>query len=296
MLENIIAFTRVIDKQGFAKAAKDLGISTPVVTRRINELEKELGIKLIQRSTRKLSITEAGQLFYDRCKEIIYSLEAAKLAITSMKDEISGTIKIGMPASINHLYFTPGLPQLLKKYPYLKVEIIQGNHLLDLLDKGFDLVLHCGNLPDSSYHYRKLSEWTKITCAAPSYFKKNKKPKTPRDLEKYNRLDHADNRTHTWTYNIDSKAQPFLISGNVKINNSSDLKNLALSGLGIVYLPSFTVLSELNNGSLVSILDEFNPEPLGIYVIYPSKQFMNKKTRLLIDFLQSILASFLKKA
>ena|SRR3990167_2304044 len=102
MLENIITFTRVIDKQGFAKAARDLNISTPVVTRRINELEQELGIKLIQRSTRTLAITEAGQIFYERCKEIIYSLDTAKLAMTSMKDDVCGTIKIGIPASINH--------------------------------------------------------------------------------------------------------------------------------------------------------------------------------------------------
>lgn len=292
MLENIIAFTRVIDKHGFAKAARDLNISTPVVTRRINELEKDLGIKLIQRSTRKLAITEAGQIFYERCKEIIHSLDTAKLAMTSMKDDICGTIKIGIPASINHLYFIPALPKLLKKYPCLKIEMIQGNHLLDLLDKGFDLVLHCGNLPDSNFHYRTLGQWTKITCASPNYFKKLKKPKKPQDLEKYNCLDHADNRSHTWDYQVNGKVQSFLISGNVKANNSVDLKNLALSGLGIAYLPSFTIWPELKKRELIALLDDFNPEALGLYLVYPSKQFMTKKMHTLIDFFQEMMQPF----
>lgn len=295
MLENMRAFTRVIDKQGFAKAARDLGVSTPVITRRINELEKELGVKLIQRSTRKLSVTEAGQLFYERAKEIIYSLDTAKAAALSLKDNVSGVIKIGIPASINHLYLMPALPSFLKKYPALKIEIIQGNHLLDLLDKGFDLVLHCGELPDSSYHFRKLGEWTKITCASPAYFKKYKKPKTPHDLEKYNCLDHADNRSHAWGYQINSKYQYFLINGNIKANSSIDLKTLALAGLGIAYLPSFTIWPELREKKLVSVLEQFNPKSLGMYVIYPSKQFMNKKISLFLDFLEELMQPFFKQ-
>jgi DNA-binding transcriptional LysR family regulator len=292
MLENLVAFTRVIDKQGFAKAARDLRLSTPVITRRIKDLETELGIKLIQRSTRKLAITEAGQLFYERAKDIIYALESAKSAVTSLKDDICGTIKIGIPASLNHLYLIPALPALLKKYPGLKVDMIQGNHLIDLLDKGFDLILHCGELPDSSYHFRKLGEWTKITCAAPAYFRKHKKPQTPQDLAKHNCLDHADNRSCSWGYNLNDSLQKFLINGNVKANSSVDLKTLALSGLGIAYLPSFTIWPELGSKQLVSILDEFNPKPLGMYIIYPSNQFMNKKTRAFIDFLEDMMKPF----
>ncbi len=292
MLENLIAFTRVIDKAGFAKAARDLRISTPVITRRIQELELNLGVKLIQRSTRKLAVTEAGQLFYERAKEIIYALESAKSAITSMKDTISGTIKIGIPASLNHLYLIPALPKLLKKYPGLKIEMIQGNHLLDLLDKGFDLILHCGELPDSSYHFRKLGNWTKVTCASPHYLKKYKAPKTPQDLVQHNCLDHADNRSLSWGYNINGTLQKFLITGNVKANSSIDLKTLALADLGIVYLPSFIIWPELASKQLIRVLEQYNPKPLGMYVIYPSKQFISKKISTFIDFLEEMMKPF----
>jgi len=219
-------------------------------------------------------------------------LDAAKSAVTALKDTISGTIKVGIPASLNHLYLIPALPALLKKYPKLRIEIIQGNHLLDLLDQGFDLVLHCGELPDSNYHFRKLSEWTKITCATPAYFKKHKKPKTPIDLIKYNCLDHADNKSHSWGYQINGKKHAILINGNVRANSSNDLKTLALADLGIAYLPSFTIWPELGSKKLIAVLNEFNPKPLGMYVVYPSKQFMSKKIKLFIDFLEQMIKPF----
>ena len=294
MLENMVTFVRVIDLQGFRKAAKDLGISTPVVTKRINDLEANLATKLIQRSTRKLSITEAGSIFYAHCKEITQAVDTAKLAMSSMKHEISGTIKIGIPNSMNQLYLIPALPKLLKKYPSINIEISQGNHLLTMLDKGFDVVLHCGELPDSAYHYKKLGEWEKITCASPAYLKKHGTPVSIHQLASHNCLDHVDNRSHSWRYQEAEKTCLQSISGNIRANSSVDLKLLALSGLGIVYLPSFTVWEELKNKSLVRILKKFEPKPLGMYIVYPSKQFMSKKTGIIIEFIEKILAPFFK--
>lgn len=296
MLEKMKIFTKVIEKNGFRKAAKALGISTPVVTKRINQLETELAVKLIQRSTRTLAITEAGQLFYERSKEIIRSLETTKSAIKSLKTEISGTVKISLPHAINHLYFAPALPAFLKKYPLINIEVVQGNHLLSLLDKSFDLVMHCGELPDSNFHYKKLGEWEKITCASPSYLRKFGKPKSPVELEKHNCIDHADNLDNTWQYQSNQKIHWQHITGNIKINNSNDLKQLALSSVGIAYLPSFIVSSELKNKTLIPILQDYRPRSLGIYLVYPSKQFISKKTQLIINFMSELLAPYLNSA
>ena len=293
MLEKMRIFTKVVELQGFRKAAKNLGISTPVVTKRINELEAELATKLLQRSTRTLSITEAGQLFYERSKEILNTMEITKVAIKSLKEEISGTFKIGLPHAINHLYFISDLPQFLKKNPGIQIEITQGNHLLSLLDNNFDLVMHCGELPDSNFHYKKLGEWRKITCASPSYFRKHGKPKSPVELSEHNCLDHADNLQNTWRYLINSKTHNQLISGNLKINNNTDLKLLALAHVGVIYSPSFVVHKELENKSLIRVLEKFEPKPLGIYLVYPSKQFINKKTELMIKFIEHLLAPIL---
>lgn len=294
MLEKMQIFIKVIEKKGFRKAAKDLGISTPVVTKRINALEKELAVKLIQRSTRTLAITEAGQLFYEHSKVILNTMETAKIAVKSLKDEICGTIKIGLPHAINHLYFTPALPKFLKKYPKINIEVTQGNHLLSILDKKFDLIMHCGELPDSSFHYKKLGEWRKITCASPAYFRKFSKPKYPTDLEAHNCLDHADNTKRTWQYQVDKKNHNQMISGNVRVNNSSDIKQLALANSGVVYLPNFIVWKELRDKSLIRVLKKFEPKPLGMYLIYPSKQFISKKSQLMIDFISTLLKPYLE--
>lgn len=292
MLENMLAFTRVIEKHGFAKAARDLKISTPVITRRIHELETSLATKLIQRSTRKLSITEAGEIFYVHCKNILQAVETAQMALRSLKSEVSGTIKIGIPTSINQLYFIPQLHNFLNQYPGVNVEIFQGNYLISMLDHGFDLVVHCGELPTSNYYYKKLGEWTKVTCASPAYFKKHGRPKIPEDLMQHNCFDHSDNHDHTWTYVIERKMQDILVQGSVRVNNSMDLKNLAMSGCGIVYLPSFTVFAEIQEKALEVVLKEFMPQSLGIYAVYPSKQFLDQKTAAIIEFLQKIFPKF----
>lgn len=202
---------------------------------------------------------------------------------------MSGTLKIGIPTSINQLYFIPMLHQFLKKYPGVNVEIFQGNYLISLLDHGFDLVVHCGELPTSNYYFKKLGEWVKVTCASPMYFKKNGKPTMPHELIDHNCFDHSENSDHTWTYFIGGKMELVLVRGSVRVNNSMDLKNLAMSGCGMVYLPSFTVLSEIKEKKLELVFKDFMPKPLGIYAVYPSKQFLDKKTAAMIEFLQEII-------
>lgn len=293
MLEKMRIFTKVVELQGFRKAAKNLGISTPVVTKRINELEAELATKLLQRSTRTLSITEAGQLFYEKSKEMLSTMETTRSAIRSLKTEVSGTIKIGLASAIIHSYVTPALPKLLKQYPNIQIEIMQGNHLLSLLDNHFDLVMYCGDLPDSNFHYKKIGEWEKITCASPNYFRKHGKPKSPSELIEHNCLDHSDNLQNTWRYLVNSKPHDQRISGSVKINNSTNLKQLALSHVGIIYSPSFVIQQELEKKLLIRVLEKFEPKPLGMYLVYPSNQFISKKTALIINFIERLLAPVL---
>ena len=285
MLEKMLAFTRVIDLHGFAKAANDLHIATSVLTRRINQLEQALGVKLIQRSTRSLTITDAGQLFYQRAKAILHQTDSAINAVKTTSEQVNGSLKLGIPASINQLILLPAINEFMRLYPTLNLHITEGNHLISLLDKGFDCVIHCGNLPDSNFHYRKLGAWTKVTCASPAYFKTHAKPLTPDALIDHNCINHSDNRSQQWRYAIENETRAFRIGGNLQLNNSLALKNLSIQDLGIVNLPSFTVAEAIMNGQLETVLDDFTLPPLGIYAIYPSKQFLNAKTQAFLDFM-----------
>lgn len=288
MLDNMLAFTRVIDKQGFAKAAKDLVIATSVLTRRINQLEKDLGVKLIQRSTRKLAITAAGQLFYDRCKEILTLTDASILAVQSINTNASGILKLGIPASLNQLFLLPAIADFIADYPDIRFEITEGNHLLALLEKNFDCVIHCGPLADSACHYRKLGQWTKVICAAPTYLASHPPLIEPDDLIHHNCLDHCDNVTGNWQFYRQHQVQSYKVSGTIKLNSSLALKKIAIAAQGLVCLPSFTVQDALQSGQLQVVLEDITLPPLDIFAVYPSKQFLSAKTRVFLAFMAKL--------
>ena len=288
MLGDAEIFVTVVETGGFSKAARKLKSSTPIITRHIAKLEKELNVRLLQRNTRQVSLTEAGALFYESCLSLLRTYSLSLKELKSLSHELVGTIKIGLPTSISYQHVTPALNQFIKKYPDLRIEIVNGNHLIDLLSSGFDLIIHCGELADSNFYSKKLGEWTKVTCASPKYLKSYGTPKTPDDLHKHNCLDHYDNRSSSWKYIIDNKTQLISVNGNIQSNTSMDLKNLAASGLGIAYLPSFVVRKELADGTLKSFLNDYQVPPLNMYAVYPNSRFLNKKTKLFMDYLAMI--------
>lgn len=288
MLEDISVFCACAEHKSFSQAARQLDISAAVVTRRIARLEKSLDTRLLHRTTRQVSLTEAGQAFYAEVSDLLQALEASKKTAKSFNQEVTGTLKIGIPASIGYLHVSQALHRFAQQYPQLKIQIVQGNHLLDLLRNGFDIVIHCGELPDSNFYYQKLGDWKKIICAAPNYLKKFGLPKTP-DFTQHQCLDHYDNFQRTWKFKIDGKIKNVMINADIYVNSSLDLKNLATQGLGIAYLPSFTVYHELKAGRLISILEEYQPPVLGMYAVYPSHQYLSKKTKLFLDFIADTL-------
>jgi DNA-binding transcriptional LysR family regulator len=293
MLEDISAFCAVVEQKSFSRAARQLGVSTAVITRRVARLEKSLDTRLLHRTTRLVSLTEPGQAFYTQVRDLLDALESSKKTVKSFTQEVTGTLKIGLPASISYLHLTPNLHHFTQKFPQLKIQIVLGNHLLDLLRESFDLIIYCSSLPDSNFHYQKLGDWRKIICASPDYLKKFAKPKTPEDLVEHQCLDHYDNFQRVWKFSKRNKLKSVTIHSEILANSSMDLKNLAVQGHGIAYLPSFTVYQELKSGQLISLLEDFQPPKIGMFAVYPSHQYMSKKSQLFLDFLKKLLAPVL---
>lgn len=289
LIEDITIFCAIAKHKSFSKAALELHISPSIVTRRLSRLEKKLDVRLLNRTTRLVTLTEAGQLYHDEVRTLLEALEVTNKNIKSLKKNISGVLKIGLPVSISHFYVTPHLHELLIRFPALKIHIVHGNHLLDLLGNGFDLVMQCGELPNSNFHYKKLGLWEKVICASPEYLEKNGTPINPADLMHHNCLDHADNYNVNWLFEEKGEVKKIPVTGNACINSSIDLCNLAVSGLGIVYLPSFTVKHKLVTKELISILDCYRPPSLPMYLVYPTNQYLSQKTRVFIDFMSEIL-------
>ncbi len=289
MLEDIEVFCTIAKQGGFAKAARVLHISTSMVTRRLSNLEESLGVRLLQRTTRQVSLTEAGQQYYDEMSQILERLQISNKNVKTLSKEVTGTLKVGLPVSISSLYVTQHLQEFLDQHPHIKVTICHGNHLFDLLDNQFDFVVHCGELPSSNFYYKKIGSWKKIIAASPSYLAKYGTPKTPDDLAEHNCLDHGENFDFTWRFQQREKLRDLSVSGNVRVNSSLDLANLASNGIGIVYLPCFVIAEQLKTGRLKSILDEYRPPELGLYCVYPSSKYLNQKTRLFIEFVERLL-------
>ena len=290
MLEDILVFAVIVQHQGFSKAAKHLGISTSVVTRRMARLEKTLNVRLINRTTRRIHLTEAGHLFFAEVNEVLRTLEVAKDSVKNLSQGVSGTVKIGIPANFCNLYLTKVLHQFLVRYPHINLQIVTGAHFLDLASKGFDVVIHCGVLPDSSFYAKKIGSWRKVICATPNYLAKNGVPKTVSELQVHNCIDDYDNFERTWEFFQNDVLKKIMINGNVRIDSKLDIKNLVMNDVGIAYLPKFIIHAELQSGQIVPILENFRSPEFDSYVVYPNKNFLTKKTQVFIDFLIEALA------
>lgn len=291
MLEDLYAFRQVVEQKSFTKAANRLGLSIAVVTRRVARLEKKLNLRLLYRTTREVNLTEAGKIYYDEVRELLDRLETCETKVKQFQHEVIGTLKIGIPPGLSRLFLVQNLKEFSYQYPKLNFQIRLGNYSFDLLHLGLDIAVHCGNLPDSSFYYQKLGDWSKIICAAPDYIKLNGQPVNLNELMHHVCLDHDDNLSRTWLFCMNGKIKELYINAKIRVNNSLDLKELALSGAGIAYLPSFLISEELQNKQLVAILKDIQAPKYPAYLLYPEKSNMSKKVKLGLEFLTKILKS-----
>ncbi len=286
MLEDINAFCAIAKCQSFAKAARELGISTSVITRRLARLESSLKVRLLHRTTRQVSLTEVGQLFFSEVSDVLKALEVSKENVKLATAQVSGTLKVSLPTSLNECYVIPTLNCFLKKYPNLKIELMTDGSLA-LLNNGYDVVILCGQVPHSSFYYRKLHTTQKIICASPHYLEKYGMPENLDDLKKHNCL-HPQLQSY-WKIIDKGEIKEILVNGNVSVASGIDLKNLALNGAGIVYLPAYLVYEELRSGKLVTILNHYQPIDYSLYAVYPDKKYLAKKTQVFLNFVEEAL-------
>ena len=279
-------YAAVVDLGSFVKAADVLEMSKPTVSRYISDLEERLGVRLLQRTTRKLSLTEEGRSFYARCKAVLADVQAAESEITSKSLVVNGLIKINVPVSFGLLELAPRWADFMSKYPELTLDITLSDRMVDLVEEGFDLAVRIASLPSSSLISRKLASTKMVLCASPTYIKKHGKPKHPSDLANHAVLSYSLLATgDTWEF--DGK------EGKVKVNvrpimrsNSGDTcVAAARKHKGIIGQPSFMVSEDLKRGTLVELIPQFRLPEFGIYALYPSRQYVSPKVRALINFL-----------
>ena len=283
----IEAFVRVAETQSFSQGALRLGKSKSLISRQIAALEAELGVRLFQRTTRSITLTEAGRGFFERATRILADVEDATLSVSRLQTAPRGCLRINAPMSFGFLHLAPALPDFLRRYPEITVDMAMNDRVVDLVDEGFDVAVRIGRLTESSLIARRLAPIKIVVCASPAYLDKHGTPQTPDDLLRHHcLLNVTQSQSDEWRF-IRPGGQDWsvMVNGPLKVNNGDALKAAALKGLGLTMLPSFITGADLHTGNLVAVLDRFVPQDVGLYAVYPHSRLLSPKVRAFIDFL-----------
>ena len=285
-LDAMIAFTKVVGLGSFAEAGRNLGLTRSAVSKAVMELEQLLGARLLDRTTRRVSPTEAGLAYYERCQGILSAIEETELQVSRLHEEPRGVLKVNAPMSFGITYLGDAVADFMCLYPDLRIELILNDRFIDPLEEGVDVTIRITELADSSLIARKLAPARLILAASPNYIAAHGAPQTPKDLADHRCLTYGRSTSmQRWQFMRDSKEFSAVAPSFLCSNNGDVLRAAALRGTGIAALPTFLVGPDVKAGRLRILLADYELSPLGIYALYAPNRYLAAKTRLLIDFL-----------
>ena len=279
-------FTAVVDAASFVGAGDALGMSKAAVSRHVSDLEQRLGVRLMHRTTRKLSLTSEGELFLARSREILSSIEASEVELSTRSVTASGLLKISVPVSFGIRHLAPLWSEFLASHSQVTLDLQLADRVIDLVEEGFDLAVRIARLPDSSLISRQLASTRLVLCAAPSYLERRGTPQHPSELTQHDVMGYSLMAMgDQWQFTgpdgpVSAKVRPRMWT-----NNGDSCVAAAVRGAGIQLQPTFLIDRELATGQLVEILPQFRSAELGIYAVYPSRKFVLPKVRALVEFL-----------
>ena len=285
-LTSLTTFVRVVDSGGFSAAGRRLNMSTTMVSNHVHALEERLGARLLNRTTRKVSLTEVGKAYYDRCTQILADLEQADDIAGALQSTPRGTLRI---YTATHMvpFVAPAVAEFLASYPNVKIDLTMGEREIDMIDEGFDLAIRLTLPPDSSLIVRSLATWRHVLCCSPAYLEKHGPLRQLSELAEHNCLRHV-----LYPYGDDwhfldpeGAAASVRISGNLVTNSGETLRTAALQGVGISLAAGFLVGDDLQSSRLVRLLPDYQPVELAVNAVYPHRHHLSAKVRSFIDLL-----------
>jgi DNA-binding transcriptional LysR family regulator len=284
-LTSLTAFVRVVDSGGFSAAGRRLNMSTTMVSNHVQSLEDRLGARLLQRTTRKVSLTEVGKAYYDRCVQILADIEQADDIAGAQQSTPRGTLRIYTATHIVQ-YVSPVVAEFLAAYPEVKVDLAMGERAIDMIDEGFDVAIRMTPPPDSSLIVRSLATWRHVLCCSHGYLEKHGRPQALAELADHNCIRHVNYPYDEWRF-VDRKGEPasVRVSGNLTSNSGETLRMVAQQDGGIFLAAGFLVHDDLESGRLVRLLPEYRPVEFSMNAVYPHRHHLSAKVRIFIDML-----------
>ena len=287
-LTAMAVFAKVVETKSFSTAAARLGLSKSAVSKQVTRLERSLNARLINRTTRRLSLTEVGTAFYEHCARMLAEAEAAESVVSRLRAAPRGALKLTTPAAYGHLQIAPGIPGLLARYPEMSVQIAMNDRPVDLAEEGFDVAIRLTYDPPPNVVARKLTTVSWMTCAAPAYLERHGEPRTPQDLRSRNCLFYSYLESSIeWRFRSREGEADVRVAGNFTANNSEAIREAALAGLGIALLPRFVVAADLREMRLRGVLEGYEVEGAvanDVYALYLPTRYVSPKVRAFVDY------------
>jgi DNA-binding transcriptional LysR family regulator len=280
------SFVQVVDCGSFALAAERLGISRAMVSKNVMALEAHLSAQLLHRTTRRIGLTEAGEQFQARCRQILADLAEAEASVATLSDEPRGLLRVNCALSFGLRHLAPVMGEYLRRYPGVAVEIDYGDRVVDLVEEGYDLAIRIGASLQPALVVRRLSTARMVVCASPAYLKRHGTPRVPADLAAHACLCYSYwSSGDDWVFESrDGERATIRVAGPLRGNNGDSLLAAALADCGILLEPTFIVGDALRSGQLRTMLEDWTSAPLGVFAVYPSRRHLSAKVRTFVDF------------
>lgn len=285
-LNAIPVFIAVVEQGSFSRAAELLGTTKSAVSKQITRLEAQLGVRLLNRSTRQMSLTQAGSQFFEHGQQALEAADRAVNAAAQQQQLAKGVLRIAMPMSFGRLHVAPLLPQFLAQYPQISVQANMSDARPDVIADGFDVAIYAGRLPDSSLIAKKFTCHRSVLCASADYLANNPAPAVPADLQQHNCVLYArHSRINEWVFISAAGTHTVSVTGNLLINNSEALRETLLQGLGIGRLPTFIAADDIQRGDLVPVLADYRMPHKDVFLLFPTRNYQPESTRVFAEFI-----------
>ena len=287
--EDMRIFAQVMEAGSFTAAADRLGMSKQSVSRRLMQLEERLGVRLLNRSTRRLDATPLGQHYYQSALRLLGEVQQVEHDISGQAQALRGTLRLSAPLSFAMSHLGCLLTEFLQLHPHVDVEVDLSDRAVDLIGEGYDLALPIGALEDSSLIARRIASVERVYCASPAYLQARGVPLKPEDLAGHDCLPYGHSRQVQWQFRQGGKAQAIQVTGRMRANNGELLRDAATAGMGVTYLPTFIVGQALADGRLVNVLEEWTPPALQLSAVYPQHRQVARPVQGFVSFLRERL-------
>jgi DNA-binding transcriptional LysR family regulator len=291
-LADMETFVRVIEAGSFSAAAQHMRLGQPAVSKAISRLEQRLGVRLVLRSTRGLTPTEAGQSYYDDAKAVLQRAELAELAASTAGKSLAGRLRISAPVTFARLHIVPKLEGLLKAHPALDVEVVLSDREVDVIEEGIDVALRLGSLVDSALTARKLASRRRVVLAAPRYFGEFGKPLKPQELAQHEAVIYAERLGGSgWTFHRDGEEVAVALKGRVRVSAAEGVREAVFAGLGLTVSSEWMFTPELANGMVETALTDWRLPDMDLWAVFPAGRLASSKARAFVTFVGASLRS-----